>query len=69
MTRLCCPSCRLRFPRVSAAYLVSCPRCTQALEPIAAQDALGYQLFPEADPVHVLLRAIELRVRPPERES
>jgi hypothetical protein len=48
---------------------VSCPRCTQALEPIAAQDALGYQLFPEADPVHVLLRAIELRVRPPERES
>jgi hypothetical protein len=51
MTQACCPSCRLRFSRSSAASLESCPRCTQPLHRIAsAQDALGYQLFDIADP-------------------
>ena len=51
MTQACCPSCRLRFARASAAYLEACPACTQPLVRIAsAQDALGYQLFDIADP-------------------
>jgi hypothetical protein len=51
MTQACCPSCRLRFDRASAAHLLACPMCAQPLHRIAtAKDALGYPLFDIADP-------------------
>jgi hypothetical protein len=51
MTQACCPSCRLRFDRASAAHLLACPTCAQPLHRIAgASDALGYRLFDIADP-------------------
>jgi hypothetical protein len=50
MTQACCPSCRLRLARASAAHLEACPLCTQPLIRIAsAKDALGYALFDIAD--------------------
>ena len=51
MTQACCPSCRLRFDRASAADLLACPLCAQPLRRIAsAKDALGYPLFDITDP-------------------
>jgi hypothetical protein len=59
MTQACCPSCRLRFSRASAAHLETCPRCTQPLHRIAsAQDALGYALFDISDPSPAVPTAI-----------
>jgi hypothetical protein len=50
MTRVCCPSCRLRFTRAAAAYLVTCPECGQPPQPVSgAELALGYQLFSDDD--------------------
>jgi hypothetical protein len=43
MTRSCCPSCRLRFSRATAAHLVACPFCAQPLEVLVAAEALGYK--------------------------
>jgi hypothetical protein len=43
MTRSCCPSCRLRFSRATAAHLAACPFCAQPLEQLTASAALGYK--------------------------
>jgi hypothetical protein len=43
MTRSCCPSCRLRFSRATAAQLVACPFCAQPLQVLGAADALGFK--------------------------
>jgi hypothetical protein len=72
MTQTCCPSCRLRFARASAAHLEACPVCTQPLVRIAsASDALGYSLFDIADPhpAMPMARAVALPLpgSPPER--
>ena len=46
MTRVGCPSCRLRFTSAAAAYLVVCPECGRAPQPIAgAEGVVGFRLF------------------------
>jgi hypothetical protein len=45
MTQLSCPSCRLRFTRAAAAYLVACPECGQPPHPVvSAERVLGFRL-------------------------
>jgi hypothetical protein len=45
MTHLCCPSCRLRFARAAAAYLVACPDCGEPPQPVlSAERVLGFRL-------------------------
>jgi hypothetical protein len=43
MTRSCCPSCRLRFSRATAAHLKACPFCAQPLDELPASAALGFK--------------------------
>ena len=43
MTRSCCPSCRLRFSRATAAHLKACPFCAQPLDQLPASQALGFK--------------------------
>jgi hypothetical protein len=53
MTRLSCPSCRLRFTAAATATITTCPVCGQHLEAvISAEDILGFRLFtlPDAEP-------------------
>ena len=46
MTHIGCPSCRLRFASAAAAYLVACPECGRAAQPIAGAEGLvGFRLF------------------------
>ncbi|MCW2966877.1 MAG: hypothetical protein JWM71_649 [Solirubrobacteraceae bacterium] len=46
MTRVCCPSCRLRFTPAVTAYLADCPQCDKPLEPVTdAAHALGLRLY------------------------
>jgi hypothetical protein len=45
MTRSSCPTCRLRFTRVTAAHLAACPFCAQPLQDDPAADVLGYRLL------------------------
>jgi hypothetical protein len=44
MTRTCCPSCRLRFSRETAARLTACPWCAGQLDLLAADAVLGFRL-------------------------
>ena len=51
MTRLSCPSCRLRFTGAATATITTCPDCGRHLEAaISAADTLGYRLFAPLDP-------------------
>jgi hypothetical protein len=60
MTRLSCPSCRLRFTTVAAATLTTCPDCGRELRAVAsAQAILGYRLFEPADPMPAAPIAVE----------
>ena len=45
MTRSCCPTCRLRFSRATAAELVACPFCAAALEVRPPAALLGFRLI------------------------
>jgi hypothetical protein len=45
MTQSCCPTCRLRFSRATAAHLVTCPFCAAALASLPAGAALGFRLL------------------------
>jgi hypothetical protein len=45
MTRSCCPSCRLRFSRATAAHLVACPFCAAALQDLSPSALLGFRLI------------------------
>ena len=50
MTQVCCPSCRLRFTRAAAAYLVACPDCGEPPQPVVrAEDILGFRLVSDDD--------------------
>jgi hypothetical protein len=50
MTRVSCPSCRLRFGAAASAVLTTCPECGRPLEPAASATAtLGFQLFAPTD--------------------
>jgi hypothetical protein len=51
MTRVTCPSCRLRFGAADAVTLSSCPECGRSLEAVGSPAAtLGLRLFAAADP-------------------
>jgi hypothetical protein len=66
MTRLTCPSCRLRFAIVSAATLTTCPCCAGELQAVAsAQATLGFRLFEVVDPPVVLPVAVEMALPVP----
>jgi hypothetical protein len=45
MTRSACPTCRLRFSRVTAAHLAACPFCAGPLQDLAPADVLGFRLL------------------------
>ena len=50
MTRLTCPSCRLRFASASATTLTTCPSCDRDLQANASAEAtLGFRLFEVVD--------------------
>jgi hypothetical protein len=60
MTRLTCPSCRLRFGAAAAAILSSCPECGRSLEAVDSSAAtLGLRLFAATDPSVPLPVAVE----------
>jgi hypothetical protein len=68
MTHVGCPSCRLRFTAVAAAYLIGCPECGQALQPSGGPGGVvGFRLFPgdvpteqpQAVPVSIRVRDME----------
>jgi hypothetical protein len=63
MTRLSCPSCRLRFSSAESATLTTCPECGQHLVAVGSAEAtLGFGLFASTDPRPALPRAIEAAV-------
>jgi hypothetical protein len=60
MTRLSCPSCRLRFTAAVAANLTTCPECGRDVQAVdSASSMLGYRLFEATDPEPALPMAIE----------
>jgi hypothetical protein len=60
MTRVSCPSCRVRFGAAATAVLTTCPECGRPLEAASsAADTLGFQLFAPADPPPALPVAVE----------
>ena len=71
MTRLSCPSCRLRFTAAATATTTTCPACGLHLEEvISAEDTLGFRLFTPPDPQPELPMAVEaaLPVHDPDRK-
>jgi hypothetical protein len=68
MTRLTCPSCRLRFASASAATPTICPCCAGDLQAVASAEAtLGFRLFEVADPSVVLPVAVAMALPTPVR--
>jgi hypothetical protein len=60
MTRLSCPSCRLRVAAAATATITTCPDCGRHLEPVvSAEDTLGFRLFTPLDPQPDLQMAVE----------
>jgi hypothetical protein len=60
MTRLSCPTCRLRFSGAATATLTTCPDCCRPLEAVGSAEAtLGCRLFAPTDPLPALPMAIE----------
>jgi predicted amidophosphoribosyltransferase len=60
MTRLLCPSCRLRFTAVATATLTTCPDCGRPLDAAgSAETTLGYRLFAAPDAEPALPTAVE----------
>jgi hypothetical protein len=67
MTNVCCPTCRLRFTRAAAAYLVSCPECGEPPQSVAGLDAVvGFRLFRPQDAPHTLPEAISVEMPIPD---
>ena len=63
MTRVCCPSCRLRFTPAAAAYVVRCPECGGPPERIASSERLvGFRLFEPQDIPHPVPEAIAVAI-------
>jgi hypothetical protein len=59
MTRVCCPSCRLRFTGAPAASLTSCPHCDEVLQPVvSAALTMGYRLYDVVDPLPAMPTAV-----------
>jgi hypothetical protein len=60
MTRLSCPTCRLRFAGVATATLTECPECGRPLQPVSSAEAtIGLRLFDELAPPPALPTAAE----------
>ena len=60
MTRLSCPTCRLRLTVAAAATLTNCPECERDLElATSAAALLGYRLFDVLDAPPALPMAAE----------
>jgi hypothetical protein len=63
MTRVSCPSCRLRFGAAATAILSTCPECGRHLEPAtSAEDTLGFSLYAPTDARPILPMAVEAAV-------
>jgi hypothetical protein len=59
MNRLCCPGCRLRFPRPAEAHLVVCPQCGLPTASVSGPESLvGYRFFDPLDDPHSLPEAL-----------
>ncbi len=66
MTQSCCPSCRLRFSPVVAAYLVACPQCGEPPQPIAGPAAvLGFRLFAAEEALPAIPQALAVSLPVP----
>lgn len=60
MTRLSCPSCRLRLTAAVTATITTCPDCDRHLQAvISAEDTLGFRLFTPLDSQPELPIAVE----------
>jgi hypothetical protein len=63
MTRLSCPSCRLRFATPATATLTTCPECGRTLEAVRfAEATLGFRVFADPDPQPAMPMAVEAAV-------
>jgi hypothetical protein len=62
MTHLCCPPCRLRFTRPSAAYLVACPECGEPPKPFPLEDTVGFRVFRPDDVPHSMPKAVAISI-------
>ena len=52
-THLCCPHCRLRFTPPAAAYIIACPECGDAPQPIARLElTFGFRVVGPEDLPH-----------------
>jgi hypothetical protein len=61
MTRVSCPSCRLRFTPAAAAILAICPECRRDLRAVGSAEALvGHRLFAPIDALPALPTAAEM---------
>jgi hypothetical protein len=67
MTRLSCPTCRLRFSGVATATLTACPECGRALEAVSSAEAtIGLRLFDATAPLPALPTAAEAALPRPD---
>jgi predicted component of type VI protein secretion system len=66
MTRLSCPSCRLRFSAAAASTFTTCPECGRELQAVASAEALvGYRRFDMVGPESALPMAVEVALPVP----
>jgi hypothetical protein len=68
MTQACCPSCRLRFTRAAAAYLLQCPECGAPPEVLSAEHVVGFRLDDSSHELPAALAAA-LAIPPPGEPS
>jgi hypothetical protein len=70
MTRSCCPPCRLRFSRATAASLTACPFCAGPIQQLPASAAVGLKLVAvdpllDDEPAIAQAVALSLSATPP----
>ena len=65
-THLCCATCRLRFTRVSLAYLPGCPGCGEALQPLSLEETFGFRIFSVEDAPPALPEAVSASLPVPD---
>ncbi len=70
MTHLCCPACRLQFTPAAAAYIIACPECGDAPQPITSLErTVGFRLLGPEDLPHELPYATAASITFPEPEA
>ena len=67
MTRLCCPTCRLRFI-LAAACLDACPECGEPLRASSLRATVGFRLMGLEDVPPSLPEAVAVSIPVPEPE-